>query len=271
MTLMRQTLLATALVAPALLSSAPASAQAADGWHYRASINLYLPDIGGSTVFPDGVGSGVTVDAQTILENLKMTFMGSFEATRGPWGVFTDVLYMDIGDTRTDFREMSIGGVGLPAGASAKVDYDLKGWVWTLGGVWRVASDPASHFDVVAGARLLDIQQTLGWEVSGNVGSIPLPGRAGLSVVGLSNWDAIVGVKGRQAFGPDRRWFVPYYADIGTGESDLTVQVMGGIGYSFPWGDVVGSWRYIDYEMKSGKAIESLDFNGPSISIVFRW
>lgn len=269
--MMRQTLLATALVAPALLTSTPASAQTANDWRYRASINLYLPDIGGSTTFPDGAGSGVTVDGETILENLKMTFMGSFEATRGSWGVFTDVLYMDIGDTRTDFREMSIGGIGLPVDASAKVDYDLKGWVWTLGGVWRIASDPSSHFDVVAGARLLDIEQTLGWDVTGNVGSIPLPGRAGLSEVGLSNWDAIIGVKGRTAFGEGRKWFVPYYADIGTGESDLTYQVMGGIGYSFPWGDVVGSWRYIDYEMKSGKAIESLDFNGPSISIAFRW
>ena len=46
---------------------------------------------------------------------------------------------------------------------------------------------------------------------------------------------------------------------------------MGGIGYSFQWGDVVGAWRYIDYEMKSGKQVESLTFNGPSISAVFRW
>jgi hypothetical protein len=35
-------------------------------------------------------------------------------------------------------------------------------------------------------------------------------------------------VKGR--FALDEHWFVPYYADLGTGESDLTWQIAGGIG-----------------------------------------
>ena len=75
----------------------------------------------------------------------------------------------------------------------------------------------------MAGARLLDIEQTLGWEVTGNVGTIPVPGRAGNSKVGLSNWDAIVGVKGRH--GLRRRTAsgsCPTTLDVGTGESDLT-------------------------------------------------
>ena len=73
------------------------------------------------------------------------------------------------------------------------------------------------------------------------------------------------------AFGESRKWFVPYYVDIGTGESNLTWQAMGGIGYSFGWGDVVAAWRYIDYDMKSGKKIESMTFNGPAIAAVFHW
>ena len=125
--------------------------------------------------------------------------------------------------------------------------------------------------DLVAGARMLDIEQTLGWEVTGNVGSIPLPGRAGESKASLTNWDAIVGVKGRFAFGDGSKWFVPYYADIGAGDSDFTWQAMGGLGYSFGWGDVVAAWRYIDYDMKSGNKIESMTFNGPAIAAVFRW
>jgi len=268
----RKTMLAAAMTGPLLVIAPPAWAQAADGWRYQAALNVYLPDIGGRTTLPDtGTGSDATIDAETILENLKMTFMGTFEASRGGWGVFTDVLYMDIGDTRSQFRDISIGGVGLPAGAEARASYDLKGWVWTLGGVWKLSSDPASTFDVVAGARLLDIEQTLDWTVTGNVGTIPVPGRAGYSKVGLSNWDAIVGVKGRMAFGAGRQWFVPFYLDVGTGESDLTWQAVGGVGYSFGWGDVVASWRVIDYEMKSGKSVENLNFNGPSISAVFRW
>ena len=101
--------------------------------------------------------------------------------------------------------------------------------------------------------------------------AIPAPGRAGISKVELSNWDGIVGVKGRLALSADRKWFAPYYLDVGAGQSKLTWQAVGGVGYSFQWGDVVGSWRYLDYQMKSGNAIQSLTFNGPSISAVFRW
>jgi len=265
-------LTAAAICAFAALSPTGSAAQAADAWKWQASVYGYFPDIGGSTTFPqDGAGSSITVDAKTIIENLKFTFMGNLEASNGRWGLFTDVVYIDLGNTKSGFRELSIGGLPLPGGANANASYDLKGWAWTLVGTWRVASAPASTVDLVAGARLFDMKQTLGWEVTGNVGSIPLPGRAGTSEAKLSNWDAIVGVRGRIALGDDRRWFLPFHADIGTGESDLTFQVAGGIGYAFKWGDVVAAWRYLDYDMKSGGKIESMTFNGPAIAAVFHW
>ena len=268
----RHLVLSAALLAPMALLAVPAFAQTTEAWRFQGSIYAYLPTISGSTAFPQqGAGSGVSVDADTILDNLKFTFMGSLEARRGRWGLFTDVVYMDVGDSRSDYRQFTVGGVPLPGGANANVNYDLKGWVWTLGGAWAASTNPAATMDLLAGARLLDIDQTLEWEITGNVGPVPLPQRAGSSKVGLSNWDAIVGVKGRLALGSDGRWFAPYYADIGAGGSDLTWQVMGGIGYSFKWGEVVAAWRYLDYEMKSGDKVQGLDFSGPAISAVFRW
>ena len=74
----------------------------------------------------------------------------------------------------------------------------------------------------------------------GNIGGIPATGRTGESNVGRTNWDGIVGVKGRWHFGAEHRWFVPYYVDIGTGDSDFTWQAMAGIGYSWAHWDV---WR----------------------------
>ena len=268
----RKILFVAALAAPLACMAPDASAQTADTWKWQASIYAYLPDISGRTTFPDRTGGGgSTLDAETILDNLKMTFMGSLEASNGRWGMFTDVVYMDIGNTKSGYRDFTLGGAALPAGVDANVSYDLKGWAWTLAGTWRVASDPASKMDVLVGTRLFDMRQTFAYEVTGNVGSIPTPGRAGTSEAKLSNWDAIIGVKGRFAFGEDRRWFVPYYLDVGTGESDLTWQAMGGIGYSFGWGDVVAAWRYLDYDMKSGKKIESMTFNGPAIAATFHW
>jgi hypothetical protein len=263
---------AAALCAFAALSPTDSAAQTADSWKWQASLYVYLPTIGGATTFPQsGAGSDVSLDAEKIIDNLKMTFMGNVEAGNGRWGMFTDVVYMDLGNTKSGTRDISIGGTDLPAGASANASYDLKGWAWTLAGTWRVASDPTSKMDVIAGARLFDMKQTLGWEVTGNVGSIPAPGRGGKATAELSNWDAIIGVKGRASLGESRTWFLPWYADIGAGESNLTWQAMAGIGYAFGWGDVVVAWRYLDYDMKSGKKIESMTFNGPAIAAVFHW
>jgi hypothetical protein len=263
---------AAALCALAALGSGDASAQAADTWQFQGTLYVYLPTIGGTTTFqPPGGGSGVSIDAKTILDNLKMTFMGSLEARKARWGVFTDVVYVDLGNTKSGSHDLSIGGVPLPADVTANLTLDLKGTAWTLAGSYRAVEDPTSPVDVFAGTRLLDMKQKLDWQLSGNLGSIPLPDRSGTQSARLSNWDAIVGVKGRVGLDAERKWFVPYYVDVGTGDSDLTWQAMAGIGYAFGWGEVVGAWRYLDYRMKSGKAVESLNFNGPGIAAVWRW
>lgn len=263
--------LAAALAAVALMPAA-ASAQPADAWRFQASIYAYLPTIGGSTIFPpESGGSSASVDIDTILENLKMTFMGSFEAKRGQFGVFTDVIYLDVGDRRSGSRDLTLGGVTLPAGVDASVEFDLKGWAWTFAGTFEAIRTPDAHLDVFGGMRMLDIEQSLDWTLTGNVGAVALPNRIGSRGVGLQNWDVIAGVKGRVAFGEGRRWYVPYYLDAGFGDSQATWQALAGVGYSFSWGDMYASWRYLDYDMKSGKAIESLNFNGPAIGAVFRW
>ena len=78
-------------------------------------------------------------------------------------------------------------------------------------------------------------------------------------------------MKGQVKFGEDKKWFVPYYLDVGTGDSDLTWQAMLGAGYAFDWGDLVAVWRYLDYDMPSGDLIESLDANGAAIGVTFHF
>jgi hypothetical protein len=261
-----------ALLIVAVLVSGTAAAQARpDDWQFRAIIYGYLPDIGGSTTFPAGTGSSISVDADTIISNLKFTFMGSFEAQKGRWGVFTDILYLDVGGSKSDTRDLRIGGGQLPAGVTANASLDIKGTVWTLAGNYRVVATPEATFDAFAGARLLSVKETLGWDFSANVGPVVGSGRTGNSEAKLDNWDGIVGVKGRLNFGSQREWFVPYYVDVGTGDSDLTWQGIAGIGYGFRWGEVIAAWRYLDYDFKSSQKIESLNFNGPVIGVAFRW
>jgi hypothetical protein len=246
-------------------------AQSADSWKWQAVIYGYFPSIGGKTKFPQGGGSDVGIDQGKVLDSLNGAFMGSLEANNGRWGAFTDLMYMDLGASKSGIRDLTVGGAPLPVGAAGDAHLDLKGSIWTLAGTYRALADPVSTVDVVAGARMFDMKSSLSWQLTGNVGAIPLPGRAGARDVSMTNWDAIVGVKGRVALGQDRKWFVPYYADVGTGNSELTWQAMTGIGYSFKWGDVIGAWRYLDYKMKSGQPIETMNFNGPAIAAAFRW
>jgi hypothetical protein len=263
---------AAAVCVAALSTPMGAVAQGADDWQFRASIYGYFPSIGGTTTFPaTGGGSSVGIDADSILDNLEFAFLTTFEARKGLWGVYTDLVYVSVGNTKTQSRDLSLGGHGLPANVTADVEFDMKSWEWTLAGTYQAVATPRYTLDLLFGARLLDVDQTLDWTLAGNIGSVPLPDHSGSSSHGLSNWDAIVGVKGRAMFGGDGRWFVPYHFDIGAGESQLTWQAAVGLGYNFRWGDIVAGWRYLDYDMKSGTPIESVNFSGPAIAVGFRW
>ena len=262
---------ATLFAVTVLLSSTAGAQVRPDDWQFRALIYAYLPTISGSTTFPAGSGSNVNADSDKILDSLKFAFMGTLEAQKGRWGAFTDVMYLNVSGSKSGTRDLTIGGVELPAGVSSNASLDIKATVWTLAANYRVLAAPDAAYDVFAGARLVDVTEKLGWEFSANVGPVVSPGQTGSSQTKLDNWDAIVGLKGRFNFGQNREWFIPYYVDIGTGNSNFTWQAVAGIGYAFRWGEVVAAWRYLDYDFKSGTRIESLNLNGPAIGVAFRW
>ena len=245
--------------------------EAAEDWQFQAVVYLWLPAIGGETAFPgDGGGEGPGIDVAKILENLNLVFMGSLGMEKGRWGVFTDVVYLDIGDSDSPARSFTIGE-GLPVNASASVRYDLNGWLTTVAGTWSLASAPGYEVNLVGGTRLIDVDQAIDWQLSGNVGSIPIDQREGVRMTGVRNWDAIIGLRGRARLGESRRWIVPFYADAGAGESDFTWQLMAGLGYEFGWGDAMLAWRHVDYDMKADNAIASVTFDGPTFGAAFRW
>jgi hypothetical protein len=250
----KRTALAIAVGAVGLMPLAATAQGAGEGLKWRATIYAWLPSIDGSTNFPTSPNSpSINVDSSTVLDNLKMAFMGTLEASSGQWGGLADVMYVDLGNDKQLGRNFSLGPNNtVPGGLDLNADYDLKGWVVTLAGTYSLVSKPAYESRFVFGTRMLNIKQTLDYSLTGNVGQYGLPGRTGTSTVDGTNWDAIVGVKGNYAFTEDRRWFIPYYADIGTGQSKLTWQALAGVGYNFDWGSVVAAYRYLDYQFKDG-------------------
>jgi hypothetical protein len=260
-----------ALALAGLTPSCVVAQEISDDWQFAATLYGWFPDIGGDTQFPAGGGSSIDVDISTILDHLKMTAQGSFEVQKGHWGAFTDLVYLDVGDSKSRTRGLEIGGQPLPGSVEAAADFDLKSVIWTLGGSYRGLASPGATVDWLAGARLASFKQEFSWGFTGSFGPITPPPLTGSRSASVDQWDAIVGVKGRLGIGADHNWVVPFYFDVGAGDSDLTWQAMLGFGYSFGWGDLGIAWRYMDYDLDSDGPITDLNFNGPALGATFRW
>lgn len=259
-----------AAVAVVGTTSASAQMSAPDDLRFRASIYGWFPGLSGTTEFPSGAGGpSIDVNAKDLIDSLKMAFMGTFEVQSGKWGGLVDWVYTDIGSDKSGTRDFSIHGQPLPVGLNANLSLDIKSNILTLAGTYSFIEKPEYSTGLVFGARMLDMDQTLNWAF---VGTGPAGvARSGRAEVSSTNWDAIIGVRGRARFGDDRRWFVPYYGDIGSGNSKFTWQAMAGLGYSFKWGDVLAVWRYLDYDFESGEPVQSLTFNGVAVGVSFNF
>jgi len=273
-------IMAVTLAVVGLMSAVPAvsRAEGTGDWQFAATIYGWLPSIDGDITVPtgplggEGGNTSVSVNSSDVLSALNFMFMGMLEADKDRWGVATDLVYFDLGGSKKKVRDFTVGDIGLPADVTANASLDLKGWIWTLDGTYLVVDDPDHPMKLLAGARMFDLSSDLKWRLDGDIVGLPLPGRDGKGSASGTVWDAIIGLRGRVMFGEDKKWYIPYYADVGTGDSDVTWQGMLGVGYAFDWGDLVAVWRYLDYNMPSSRdAVEDMTLNGAAIGVTFHF
>ena len=260
-------------IAAAALFPAVSTAQSSSGaLQWGASIYGWFPNMDITTHFPTGAsGPSIDVDASDALAALKFAFAGTLEVSNGRWGAFTDVVYVDVGGDESNSRNFTVGRAGVPAGITLDATADIKTWFWTLAGTYRISDTPRNKTDLMFGARMLSVDQTLDYSISGNFASIGLPEHSGSSEVSETNWDAIIGVRGIATLSDDGHWILPYRVDVGSGQSKFTWQALAGVGYMFNWGSTVLGWRYVDYEMESDATIETVTFSGPFLGLTFQW
>lgn len=243
----------------------------ADQWKYAVTLYGYLPSVHGQVSFPNRpLNPSFTVSQQEILSNLNLAFMGTVRAHKGDWGVLADVFHANLSDSAKVTRDVKVRGIPIK-GASANLDLDSRTTLLTLAGTYALTDTPRNVTRLVAGARMLDTQQKLDWKLSGTVPGLGTLEHDGRSKINRTVWDGIVGVTGQARFGDGLRWFAPYHLDVGAGDSKLTGQALVGVGYSYPWGGLTATWRYIGYDFKSGEAISSLSFNGPAVGVVLHF
>ena len=250
---------------------APADAQATetDSWQFALIAYGYLPTISGTAYFPvPGISTTFNLNQSDLIDHLKMTFMGAFDARHGRWGLFTDVLYLDLGRRNTNVHDFTIGGIGLPADTTSDVSIDMKSWIVTAVGQYRMLGDGGSTLDAVTGVRYLSLKERLQWNFTGSIGSLPEAARAGDQQISTTVVDAVVGVKGQ--IRGDGGWMMPVYLDVGTGGARFTCQAAIGLTYGFRWGELGLLYRYINFRFDSGR-FQDLTIAGPMVSATFRW
>ncbi|MFA9421901.1 MAG: hypothetical protein ACERLB_17305, partial [Gammaproteobacteria bacterium] len=139
------------------------------------------------------------------------------------------------------------------------IDVNLEGTVFHLAGGYNLYQEKSS-LDLIFGARNLDLDLGLSTVTTGPVS---------LSRSG-NNLDAIIGVKGQLTF--SKRWYLPYYVDVGTGDSDLKWQATAGISFrAAKWVDLALVYRHLEWDFDSDKLLQDISFSGPAFGAIFRF
>lgn len=235
------------------------SSEDTDEWQYAGGIYLWGADVKGKT----HRGSEVEVEFSDLLDNLEMGFMGVFKARKNKWSVLADVIYLDLEADNTTELSIPIGPKVIPV--TTQTSLDMKGWVLQFAGGYNLYSEGKSRLDVVGGVRYLDLDMDLFLGLQ-SIG----PGQSRTISESLTAWNGIVGLEGQVALG--EKWYLPYYLDIGTGESDITWQATAGVGYRVAeiW-DLVLLYQHLEWDLDSTRVLDDLSFSGPTLGIIFRW
>jgi hypothetical protein len=266
--------LAMALAGCALVTT-PAAAEESTGdqWTFALTPYLWLPSVNGSLKYdlPNYDSEAVVDVGANWLDKLDMAFMISGEARKGKWSVFTDYIYLDFGSQ--DSVVKSFGGTDINASIDLGTKASLSGDLWTLVGGYSLVQDPGATLDVIGGFRYLGIEAKTDWSLSATINdpnSSETLAASGSISQDANLWDGIIGVRGHVRLG-ESNWSIPYYADIGAGDSDLTWQAMVGLTYNWNWGGVSLAYRYLSYDQGDDKLIQDLSFGGPALGVTFRW
>lgn len=229
-------------------SASAAAAETPDRWEMNLDVYLWGASIGGRTAN----GSDLNVSFDSLLKNLKMGFMGTFGARKGKFSMFADLIYLDVGKTASNKGEY----LGEPIQGESRLE--LTGWVSTFAGGYSLINDGRTTFDLIAGARYLNLDSDYSFRAENTDILFDLSG---------TFWDGVVGLNGKTHLG--EKWYLAYYADLGTGDSNFTWQTRLGFGYNLKKHALFFGYRYLDWDFESGDKLNDLNFHGPYAGVKF--
>ncbi|MEO3471485.1 hypothetical protein AAFN86_06415 [Roseomonas sp. CAU 1739] len=279
---MRLSRLLPAAFVAALLIGPAARAQGAgeaSGWSFQIGVYAWAPTFNTTLNYALPTGrdaqASVKADADNYLSDLNFAAMIAAEAHYGRFSIITDLMYVDLGSSSS--RVDAVNAAVLPSNPISSTvnvsgDSSLQATVWTLGGGYTLASGDWGNVDAIAGFRLLALDARtnygLSTDITGPRGNGVVMSRNGRLSGSDNIWNGIVGLRGRIRIG-DSGFFVPYYADIGTGDSNITWQAFSGIGYQSGWAGVVLGYRAMAFDQGSNDLVNKLTMQGAFLAVTF--
>ena len=235
-----------------LLMVPPAKAvdsKSSDEWQFGAEVYLWGASIDAT---PTG-GDTLHISFSDIIDNLDMAMMTTLDARKGKWSLLSDIIYMDISTDQKGTAEL----VGMPV--RTDINVGMESWIVTAAGGYTIMETDKFSLDLLAGARYLWLKIPLEFKI----------GPAGIKATPKGDfWDGIIGVKGKVDLAD--KWYLTYYADVGTGDSDSTLQALAGLNYRFKKVDAAFGYRYLNWDI-GGSAIDEITIKGPFAGVKFRF
>ena len=253
-------------VAALLLASGTTEAQSSDEWTWVIAPYLWASDVdldlevndqslGGSASFSD------------LLDKVDTAFMGHVEARKGNWGMFGDVIYLDLSDS----KNISVGPGG-PILGDLQADASLKMQIYEFGGALDVSGgSDQTRVDLLAGIRYIDA------DIAADL-TLPGPGAQEIDLrTGPSETDLMLGF--RVIHGFSERWTLGVRTDVSYGGTEGILNTFGTVGYTF--GDtglftLTAGYRYMNINMEGSlpngsPTVVDISMSGPVLGGVFRF
>jgi hypothetical protein len=239
----------------------------ANEWSFELTPYLWAPGINSSLNYKGQYLKSADLSMNNIVSNLKSGGMISGEVHYGNWGVMADVVSATLQKTGNTSVTPE-----APYTYKIATKATLQQTILTGAATYNLLNNQDANVDGLLGVRWIGVTATLNVAVDGV--SPPLNGDAKT----MSTADPIVGLKGRYCIA-NSSWYVPFYADIGSGggTTNVTWQAMLGIGKTIDKGiDVSLIYRGLYYDMDSSKTngqglLQKTTFQGPQLSATFRF
>jgi len=236
------------IVVSVVLALPASTARAGDSWQWSLTPYIWATDISEDLRVAGAIVGGEDTEFKDLVDKIDTSLQLHFEGTRGRWGMFADVSYIDLSDSAS-------GEYGF-----TRLDVAIEETLVEGGAIWRPDGD-GSRFELLFGARFLAANE----DYSLRIGDLN-PITTGLDE---SYLDALVAA--RYHIPLSERWVISLRGDVSTGGTDVIWTTQGMVGWRFGsrlGSAVLGGYRYRALEYTKGDDIGvEKTISGPFVAV----